>query len=425
MQSVSQKEEIDLSSYKTSRLLYIIEAALEYFVAIAVGTTYLAKICTTIGMDDATIGILSAFVSLGQVFQLVTFLRVGHTPTRRRITFVNLIGQVFFTLLYAVPFFSGNSLGKTILFAAFLLLAQVIHNVNLPSKIDWHMSMVEDKQRGRFTATKEIVSLLGGMLFSFGMSAMIDYYEAKGDLYTAFAITGVALFLLTVGNTLTLVFTRERPPMRTSCKGNPIALLKNKKLWKVIGVSALWAVANYSTIPFYSTYQLGELGFTMTFCSILTVINSLARAFVSRPLGRFADKYRFSNLMTICFVVQAVAFVLNVFTVPANGKGMFVLYYLLHAVAMAGINSGLTNLIYDHVEEEQRRGALALSNTILGATGFLTSLVAAIPVRYIQGNGNMLFGIPVYAQQVLSLFGCLVTVGLVVYLRLVICRIKK
>ena len=66
--------------------MYIIEAALEYFVAIAVGTTYLAKICTTIGMDDATIGILSAFVSLGQVFQLVTFLRVGHTPTRRRIT---------------------------------------------------------------------------------------------------------------------------------------------------------------------------------------------------------------------------------------------------------------------------------------------------------------------------------------------------
>ena len=30
--------------YKSSRLLYIIEAALEYFIAIAVGTVYLAKI---------------------------------------------------------------------------------------------------------------------------------------------------------------------------------------------------------------------------------------------------------------------------------------------------------------------------------------------------------------------------------------------
>ena len=39
--------------YRRSRLLYIIEAAVEYFIAIMMGTTYLARISLAIGMTDA------------------------------------------------------------------------------------------------------------------------------------------------------------------------------------------------------------------------------------------------------------------------------------------------------------------------------------------------------------------------------------
>ena len=50
----------DKSRYKTSRLLYIIEAALEYFISIAVGTVYLAKLATHIGISDWLTGILTS-----------------------------------------------------------------------------------------------------------------------------------------------------------------------------------------------------------------------------------------------------------------------------------------------------------------------------------------------------------------------------
>ena len=58
--------------YKTSRILYIIEAMLEYFVSISVGTVYLAKITSFIGISDGLTGILSAFVSLGCGFQILS-----------------------------------------------------------------------------------------------------------------------------------------------------------------------------------------------------------------------------------------------------------------------------------------------------------------------------------------------------------------
>ena len=58
--------------YQKSRVLYIISAALEYFISILTGTAYLAKIAGSIGISDSMIGVLSSFVALGCAFQIVT-----------------------------------------------------------------------------------------------------------------------------------------------------------------------------------------------------------------------------------------------------------------------------------------------------------------------------------------------------------------
>lgn len=50
---------------KRNRILYIIEAALEYFVSFAVSGAYLAYLTAAIGMSDALTGVLTSFVSLG------------------------------------------------------------------------------------------------------------------------------------------------------------------------------------------------------------------------------------------------------------------------------------------------------------------------------------------------------------------------
>ena len=44
------------------------------------------------------------------------------------------------------------------------------------------MRLVDDDKRGRFTALKEIVSLLGGMVFSFVVGMVMDACDANGNL---------------------------------------------------------------------------------------------------------------------------------------------------------------------------------------------------------------------------------------------------
>ncbi len=417
MQDVVRHDE-----YKFSRLMYIIEAALEYFISIAVGTVYLARITAYIGMSDALTGILSSFVSLGCGFQIIAIFLVNKRPVKRWVTAGHIVSQILFGLLYFVPLMRLSVMERTVLFVAILLVAQIVHNMINAPKINWFMSLVDDKKRGKFTANKEIVSLLGGAAFSYGLGFVMDYFEEQGDMRTAFIVLGVGLLVLMALHTCTLVFSKEKHEgvKAVKVKENLKHLMKNRTLFKVILVSVLWNVASYSTMSFTGTYQAKELAFTASFSSLIIIVGSLIRAAMSRPMGHFADRTSFRKMLSICFIIEAVAFGLNIFTAPSNGKWMYFIFYVLYCIGMAGVNSAVINLVFDYVEFDQRTSALALQQTCAGVAGFLITLALSPFISFIQKSDSAL-----YAQQIMSIVSCGVALLLVLYVNTVIRKLKK
>mgnify|MGYP000041915076 CR=1 FL=1 len=420
---VEQQKDI----YKISRFLYILEAALEYFISLLVTGAYLAKITSAIGMSDTTTGILTSFVSLGFGFQILAIFLASKRPVKRWVTLLHCLNQLAFALIYFIPLFDISHGARIILFIILLLMGHILNNVVNSPKINWFMSLVEDKRRGAFTANKEMVSLIGGMIFSFLMGSIIDRMESSGNINDAFIVCGGSIFILMLLHSFTLIFSKEKPAEDKE-KTSSVKLLKDlladKNLFRVIFVSVLWSIVNYSSTPFYGSYQIKELGFSMTFVSVLSAAYAVVRSIFSRPMGKFADKYSFAKMLNICFIIALVGFIINGFTVPDNGKVCYTVYYMLYAVAMAGINSATINLIYDYVDKEKRIGALALKSTFCGFTGFFTTLIVSPLVGFIQKNGNEFFGIRVYAQQVVSFISAAILIILIVYLNTVIGRLK-
>ena len=152
----------------------------------------------------------------------------------------------------------------------------------------------------------------------------------------------------------------------------------------------------------------------MSFISLLSAVTAIFRSLISRPIGKLADK-SFISALKICYFFGGLAFAVNIFTVPSNGKLFFIVYYLLLAVASAGIDNCEMNLAYQMVKEEQRTAALALRMTISGLVGFLTTLAISPLVSYIQNNGNQFFGLHVYAQQVVSAISVFVVILILLY----------
>ena len=405
--------------YKKSRFFYVFEAAVEYFLATFVAGTYLAKMTTSIGMSDSLTGIISAFVSLGFGFQIFALLLAQRKPIKPFIIVMNLVTQLAFSFLYVIPILNIGKTVKTVIFICLFLAAEIIKNVIYSPKMAWEMGIIDDSKRGSFTAKKEMFSLLSGIVVSVTMGNLIDRFEEAGNQRGVFILGGITMLSLTLIHTTLLLLIKEKPekvikePLFRQIKNS----VTDKRLLVLIPLFVFWNIATYSTTPFYGTYQLNDLGMSMTLVTVITAIGSVVRAAVSTPIGKIADKYSFIKSLNICFAITLVAHAANMFA----GVAFYTVYAILHAASMAGINSGIVNLVYDFVPRENRTSALAIKNTVVGFAGFFTTLAVSPLVEYVQKCGNkFLFFENIYAQQILSAFSVVMIIICIIYLNLVV-----
>lgn len=413
MNSISTKD------IKRGQLMYICEAALEYLISILVTGSFLATLTRELGISDSLTGILSSIISLGCIFQMISVL-IRRKRMKRFVLVMSIINQLLFMLLYVVPVMDLSGTMKTVLFVVFIFSAYLIYNIAHPKKINWLMSLVDDQFRGVFTANKEIVSLLSGMVFTYVMGAMIDYFSDRNETRTAMVLSAVVIFVLMMLHTLTMLLTPEPEPPEIEQKKIFKAMkevLGNKNVIHVTIVFVLYYVSTYVATPFYGTYQLGELNLSLKVISGLSIMSSIVRIAVSRFWGKYADRTSFGNMIQKCLLVYGLGYLCVTFAVPKNGLIMFGLYYIFNGVALGGISSALINLIYDYVTIEKRVDSLALCQAASGIFGFVATLIASPFVALVQKNGNHFWGINVYAQQVVSAVACIAVLVAFFYVR--------
>ena len=409
-----------------SRLCYIIEAALEYFISLLVTGAYLARITGALGFSDSLTGILSSFVSLGCVFQLSSIRLFRNQKSVKRIIIIcHIVNQLFFALVYLTPILPLTGTQKTLIFLICFCTAYIISNLIAPPKVTWLMGLVPDHTRGIFTARKEIISLLGGMIFTYIMGNIIDMLDAAGSQRLSFIAGGITVFMLMLLHTLSLLPVKEYPSTASTAPARLRDLMSNRMYVRIVPVIIVWHIASSSATPYYGAYQIKELGFSMTFVSVLSIAYSLIRAAASPVIGKYADRTSFSRMVTLCLSIAAAAFLINSFTVPSNGRIFYTIYYCLYAVSMAGINSAMTNLVYDCVQGDNRRSALAISTALGGVSGFAATCLMSPIVDAIQRAGNRLGALTLYPAQFVSAVACAITLLLIVYLRTVVIPAEK
>ena len=416
---------------KTAQRSTIMIDAFEYFAALLLSGAFLASLLTKIGVPDAVVGITSSLASFGYIAQFFAmFLTKNARSAKRVVAITHVLSQVLFVTLYLVPFVQVPQGVKTAMFMVLYLCASFIQYLIGPIRTNWNMSYVNPHERGSFSATKEIISLIGGMIFSWTMGALIDHVDAIGRSDTGFILCGITIFTLSMLILLCYLPVKELKPtgqttqqasIRETIKGT----LGDKCFRKVIYLDVLFRIATGICTPFLGTYLNNELGLSLTTIATISMVSSVARALVSKPMGRLADKTSWANSLMLCFMLAACGALINTFTRPSNGLVLYTIYVLFMAVYSAGSNSGITNIVFDYAKPHLRTGALGIKGTLGGLASVLATLVGAKIVDAVQANGNQVFGLNIYAQQILSLLACLVFALTVLYIKFVIMKLKR
>lgn len=415
--------------YKRSSRLFILFFALEYMLGLVVNTTYLAKLATYIGMSDASTGTLISLFSYGTFFQLIALSMPKWGGGNKRLCLIiTVLNRILCIALYVIPFFALSKGTATSLFVITSVIAIAASGAIGPLKSVWFANLAKEGERGVLHAKNEIVSLILGMIISLALSSVMDYCEALGKIETAFIIYIIVMLLMSAASIVTMIFIKERPDNspKTSLVPKMKEALRNINLRYMLPFHALMGAAFATTVPFLSTYQISDLKFSMVFISILSIIVTVVRSSLTLPIARLGDTRSFISSLNIGFSMHIASFVICMFTVPENGAVMYVFFSIFSAVGYASTASGPQNLLFDYIPYTMRTEALTLFNVVWGAAGMLASLAVTPLVNYIQGNGNtFLFFEHVYAQQILAFISIIIFVITVLYMNLVIARLKK
>ena len=420
--------------YKRSRRAYCMQAAFEYFIAILVSDAYLAKLLTHIGLDDALIGIIASFISAAFLFQLTAVFCVQRIKNvKRTVIFFNILGCLLFSCLYLIPFLPGSVAMKSVLVIVCLLLAYFGNYFVASMLFKWANSFVDPHRRGDYSATKEMISLLSGMVFTLVVGMVIDRFEAMDRLTAGFLFIACAGLILSV--CCFVCFLMIQSDIRTAENENPsepsaprhtmrevIAnTFGNRSFVNVVILMSLWNIAQYLTVGFLGTFKTTDLLLSVGAVQIINIVANLVRFCISKPFGRYSDKTSYARGMQLAMMISALGFFANVFTTK-HTWWFVVVYTILHNASFAGTNQNSYNILYSYVDQAYFVEAMAIKNSIAGVLGFGASLVGAKLLSLVQNNGNTLFGIPLYGQQLLSLISCLMILVCIVFLRRVIDR---
>ncbi len=398
-------ENLEKKDYRRSRLMVILEATLEYFIHICVTTTCLTAILDEMGVSTSLQGVIGAITSLACSVQLLAVFGMKKSrPCKRWVCILNLINQLLFALLYCVPSIKATPTLRVAIFIGLLLAAYACQHFLTPARVSWQMSLLDDNHRGTFTAHKEIVSLIGGMIVSQGAGILLDHFKQKGDMQSCFVIFGVTITVLAALHLFVMLVTEEPMPEQESAKKGFREILAtvfgNRDLVRVVIFDVLFVVSTVS-LHFYSIYLVRAFGLSYTYITTIAILHAAFRATVSHFLGRLADKRSWAYMLRVCMSVLAAGFVVFIFCNGENVKFLYPVFSLCYAFSLGGTNAGRTNLCLDYAAHEDRRYILGIQSAVSGVCGFFVTLLASLLVERVEKNGNTVFGISVYPQQIL------------------------
>ncbi|MCQ2433381.1 MAG: MFS transporter [Clostridia bacterium] len=410
--------------YRRSRGAYRAQCTFEYFVSMLVSDAYLAKLLTDIGLSDTLIGIISSFVVAAFLFQLAAIFLVQKVHNVKRVVIVfSSMSQLLFTGLYLIPFIPVSLPVRTALVIGGILLGYFGNYLVTSMLYKWANSFVDPKKRGDYSAGKEMISLITGMVFTAVVGAVIDRYEAIGNLHGGFLFIAAAGLILSVCNFISLLMIakgrKEEETAAVPFSAVVKNVLGNRNFVNVIFLTILWNFARYLTVGFLGTYKIKDLMLTVGTVQIINIVGNLCRFFVSKPLGRYSDRTSFAKGIELAMCIAALAFACNMFTAPKTWF-LIVAYTILFHVSTAGTNQNFFNIVYSYVPKEYFVQATAIKNSIGSIFGFAASLIGSRILAAVQNHGNQIFGMQVYGQQVLSALSLLFIIAAILFTKFVI-----
>lgn len=367
----------DVSASERERGLrnLLIDAAFATAIGALNSGVVLLALALHIGASNVQIGLLAAIPLLTQILQAPAVTLVERVRKRRLISVISVFAARLALPIYAVvPFIPDRGLA-----AGMLLVAALIHYglnaVGTCSWNSWMRDLLPQDRLGAFFSRRTLFGTLVSAIATVGAALALNYgrdSEAAGD--RIFATLYIVGFLCGLASTAALARVPEpQMPFSTGAPSLRRLLwqpLRDPNFRLVLRYLASWQFAVNLATPFFTVYFVRELGFSMGFVLVLTVVSQIANVAVVRGWGRLSDRFANKSVLAVAtplylLCIAAIAFASEFDDVLSRSAYLVVLHALMGA-AQAGVGLASGNIVIKLSPGGAATGYMA-TNALVGA----------------------------------------------------------
>lgn len=388
--------------YKISRGAYKAQCAFDYFISLLVSDAFLSKLLTYIGLSDSATGIISSIISVTFLFQLFSlgFARKIKSIKKTVIT-LDTFSQFFFLCLFLLPFLKVGFNTKTLLVFVIIIIAYLFLYLNNNIAYRWGNAFVDPEKRGTYSAAKEMISLLSGIVFTLFVGYVVDGFEAKGKTETGFLFIVGCMAVVMVMNFISLMLFKDIPIPESGNQKSVKQIwqhtLGDRKMRNVIILVSLYAISSFFITGFLGTFKTVDLGYSLGQVQVINTVACLFRFAISIPYGRYSDKKGYAKGFQSALVLLLISYGFGIFATTSS-RWCIVVFTIIYNMSLAGIGQNIYNLAYYYADGNYILEAMAVNNSVKGVIGFIASLAGGAVLSFIQSR-NISIGFMQFGQQ--------------------------
>lgn len=408
------------NDYKRSRVAYVGQETCNYFINLLLVDAYLATLLSYLGISDAIIGIIASLISFTFLFQLLAIFMVAHLRNTKRLVLIwDTLSNFIFLSIYLIPFLKASRGVKTVIVIVCILLGYLCKYMIQSLIFRWGNSYVAPNKRGEFSAIKEMVSLISGIVFMLLAGYVIDYYESINEIRGGFLFIAAAMLIINVLNFISILFIKNESTQKVTAQKKPLKevlhnTLGNRNFRNVIIMSVFYQFGFSLSYGFMGIYKTSDLLLSVGVIQIINMVGAFCRMIFSKPFGRYTDRTSFSKGYGLALILVVISNTFFAFCTPKTWW-LIIPGTVLYNISLAGSNSNNFNITYSYVKVEYMVQAMAIKQSIAGVMGFVAALIGGFILQIIQQNDNKFFGISVYGQQVLNVLSLTFVAGAILF----------
>lgn len=347
----------------------------------SIGTgNFLAGYLTYLGASPAFCAIVAAMPQLGCILQLVSpflFERLRHRKAVICICcFVFRIGMGIAGLIpFALP---GKNERLAAVFALYLL-AFLMAGFVTPGLDQWTMALAPSYRRGRFFATKNIVSALMTSGISLTLGWQLDHFVSKGAAGVGYLTLYICCCVLACVDLLLLSRMEEIPcePMSEMKIADLARPIRDKTYRKIILFLPMWFFALNFSSAFLSVYMLQGLGMSHTAITGMATVASVAGILGTWFWGRMADGSSWNSILIWTGCLTGGTYLCWAAVRPGCGVVIPLLLQAFAAACSGSFHVASMNLQFACSPREGKTLYLGVGAAISNLTGYAAALLGA------------------------------------------------